>query len=57
MNHTARLALAIACAVLMTGCSKRVEWREEVPLNTGQTIWVQRSALYERVLTGPLTLE
>lgn len=27
----------------LTACSKTVEWEEEVPLNTGETIWIERS--------------
>jgi hypothetical protein len=34
------LALAV---VQLTACSRTVEWEEEVPLNTGETIWVHRS--------------
>lgn len=36
----------LAAAVLATalpGCSRTVTWEEEVPLNTGETIWIQRS--------------
>lgn len=33
-------------AILLTGCSKTVQWEEEVPLNTGETIWVKRSVVY-----------
>lgn len=29
--------------VALSACSKTVQWEEEVPLNTGETIWVQRS--------------
>jgi hypothetical protein len=57
MKGAACGAVAVALVALLSGCSKRVEWKEEVPLNNGQTIWVQRSAVYERVLTGPLALQ
>jgi hypothetical protein len=33
-------------AALLAGCSKTVQWEEEVPLNTGETIWVKRSVEY-----------
>ena len=33
-------------AILLAGCSKTVHWEEEVPLNTGETIWVKRSVRY-----------
>jgi len=28
---------------LLVGCSRTVTWEEEVPLNTGETIWIKRS--------------
>ncbi len=28
--------------LLLCGCQKSVHWEEEVPLNTGETIWVKR---------------
>ena len=33
---------------MMAACSKTVQWDEEVPLNTGQTIWVKRTVVYTR---------
>ncbi|MDZ4075172.1 MAG: hypothetical protein U1E04_10550 [Hylemonella sp.] len=33
----------VLAAVLLGGCSRTVTWEEEVPLNTGETIWVKRS--------------
>jgi hypothetical protein len=33
-------------AALLAGCSKTVTWEEEVPLNTGETIWVKREVVY-----------
>lgn len=38
--------MAAVVIVHLTACSKSVEWEEEVPLNTGDTIWVKRSATY-----------
>lgn len=35
------MALA-AFALALSGCSRTVKWEEEVPLNTGETIWIQR---------------
>ena len=32
--------------VALSACSKTVQWEEEVPLNTGETIWVKRSVVY-----------
>jgi hypothetical protein len=34
--------------VAITACSKTVQWEEEVPLNTGETIWVKRADTYVR---------
>lgn len=39
------LVMAGALAGL-TACSKTVRWEEEVPLNTGETIWVRRVVDY-----------
>jgi hypothetical protein len=38
-----RTLLLVALLALLAACSKTVTWEEEVPLNTGETIWVQRS--------------
>jgi hypothetical protein len=41
-------ALLIAVTALqITACSKTVQWEEEVPLNTGETIWVKRTVEYK----------
>lgn len=45
---TPMVLLAVAAALQITACSKIVEWEEEVPLNTGDTIWVKRTATYTR---------
>lgn len=57
LEQTVRLLLVIA-AVQLAGCSKTVQWDEEVPLNTGDTIWVKRSATYARsgAYANPLQL-
>lgn len=43
-----QLLLAGLVALHLTACSKTktVQWEEEVPLNTGETIWVKRSGTY-----------
>lgn len=41
-----RTLFILAGAALLTACSKTVEWKEEVPLNTGETIWVTREVTY-----------
>lgn len=30
-------------ALVLSACSRTVTWEEEVPLNTGETIWIERS--------------
>jgi hypothetical protein len=40
------LLLAVMTA-LLTACSKTVEWEEEVPLSTGEVIWVKRIISYK----------
>lgn len=41
------LALLVALYVLeLIACTKTVQWEEEVPLNTGETIWVKRTVPY-----------
>jgi hypothetical protein len=35
-------------AALLAGCSKTVQWEEEVPLNTGEVIWVKRTDTFSR---------
>ena len=33
--------------VALSACSKSVQWEEEVPLNTGEVIWVKREVTYK----------
>lgn len=42
-----RTLLVVAGALALTACSKTVQWEEEVPLNTGETIWVTREVTYK----------
>lgn len=37
---------ALVAVLQFTACSKTVQWEEEVPLNTGETILVERSGTY-----------
>ncbi|WP_096696130.1 hypothetical protein [Polaromonas sp. AER18D-145] len=48
MNSFKRIAtvLALAATTLLSACSKTVQWEEEVPLNTGEAIWVKRTVVY-----------
>lgn len=51
MNHlkkSLQILLAVLAATQLTACSKTVQWEEEVPLNTGATIWVKRTDTFER---------
>jgi hypothetical protein len=42
MEHIVLSAILLG-SLLLAGCSRTVEWEEEVPLNTGETIIVKRS--------------
>lgn len=39
--------VAVLCMGLLSACSKTVTWEEEVPLNTGEVIWVKRTVTYK----------
>ena len=56
-NWAARLLILLPL-VALTACSKTVKWEEEVPLNTGDVIWVKRTVEYKLQGTGgnPLDL-
>jgi hypothetical protein len=41
--NTVKLIGLLLIPTLLAACSKTVQWEEEVPLNTGETIWVKRS--------------
>lgn len=43
------LGFVLASVPLLGACSKTVEWEEEVPLNTGEVIWVKRTDSYGKV--------
>ena len=43
---TLKLSLAAVLTLQLTACAKTVHWEEEVPLNTGETIWVKRMVNY-----------
>lgn len=40
------LGMVLVSVPLLGACSKTVVWEEEVPLNTGETIWVKRTVKY-----------
>lgn len=46
MTSLARFSLGALMVSVMAACSRTVEWQEEVPLNTGDTIWVTRTVEY-----------
>jgi hypothetical protein len=46
-RRPAQMVLWCVLALHLAACSRTVEWQEEVPLNTGETIWVKREADYE----------
>jgi len=41
-----RIVLVAIATIQLAACSKTVQWEEEVPLNTGETIWVKRTVHY-----------
>jgi hypothetical protein len=49
MTHIRRFLLLSSLLGLLqlTACSKTVQWEEEVPLNTGEVIWVKREVTYK----------
>jgi hypothetical protein len=57
MNLIKLILMGLAMTVL-SACSKTVQWEEEVPLNTGDVIWVSRTVEYKLQGTGgnPLDL-
>lgn len=49
MRSAARIPIKLLSITLMlplVACDKAVRWQEEVPLNTGETIWVNRTVNY-----------
>ncbi len=45
-NGQLKTLVSILAALQLSACSKTVTWEEEVPLNTGETIWVNRTITY-----------
>ena len=45
-HHLLRTLLMMFVSLQLVACSKTVQWEEEVPLNTGETIWVKRTVNY-----------
>lgn len=41
-----KILFVLTVVLQITACSKTVQWEEEVPLNTGETIWVKRTVVY-----------
>jgi len=48
MKTLLRIVLPAIAMMHLTACSKTVHWEEEVPLNTGETIWVKRTVVYTK---------
>ncbi|WBX99961.1 hypothetical protein PE066_10730 [Ramlibacter tataouinensis] len=42
-----KLFAFLGLVLLTTACSKTITWEEEVPLNTGESIWVRRTVPWE----------
>lgn len=47
MKQSLGIVLVVIVALELAACSKTVQWEEEVPLNTGETIWVTREVTYK----------
>lgn len=47
MKQILRTFLVVMGVLQFAACSKTVQWEEEVPLNTGETIWVMREVTYK----------
>ncbi len=43
LKKSLQILLAVIAVTQLAACSRTVDWEEEVPLNTGETIWVKRS--------------
>lgn len=46
MKTLPKIVLTGIAVMHLTACSKTVQWEEEVPLNTGEVIWVKRTVEY-----------
>ena len=46
MTTFLKIMLAGVAMAHLAACSKTVQWEEEVPLNTGEVIWVKRTVEY-----------
>ena len=46
MKNLLKIMLAGVAMAHLAACSKTVQWEEEVPLNTGEVIWVKRTVEY-----------
>ena len=44
--RTLKILASLLSAVMLSACSKTVQWEEEVLLNTGETIWVSKEVRY-----------
>ena len=44
--RTAQTSVAITAALLLAACARNLQWDEEVLLNTGETIWVNKKVRY-----------
>ncbi|MDH5799085.1 MAG: hypothetical protein OEZ19_11005 [Paracoccaceae bacterium] len=48
LNVSLQIIFALVTSLQLTGCSKTLQWKEEVQLNTGATIWVKRTVVYTK---------
>ena len=45
--HLMKLCVLVPLVFALSACSKTVQWEEEVPLNTGDVMWVKREVTYK----------
>lgn len=46
LKKSLQVLLVVVAGLQLTACSKTVQWEEEVPLNTGEMLWVKRTVKY-----------
>lgn len=42
-----QLMVVLKAAILLSACSKNIQWKEEVPLNTNEIIWIERGMYWK----------
>jgi hypothetical protein len=47
ISRVSNVAAAVAFVLMLAGCGKTISWEEEVPLNSGEVIFIKRQIRYE----------